>query len=599
MGIFDALAGLFGRSRSRASPVATAAAASPSPSDELISARGWTVEALLADPFQVGIFDFRGLDFCRANRAALAAGFLERAAEESEERRICLGEILLRMGEPAGGPLVLAGLESADAGVRQRALWTLARLPWRDEEGLQVPLDESAVRAALEPSLSAGDAVAARALLRLSGDDTLAEKRRLLGHRDPEVRAMAALELAIHHGDAAAWPLVSWVVAAAPQERIYSRYHFINCLGGFARCADPGVRAEAAELARRELMKLLPRSDNEAANEVYNLLRALESLAPDWEAEVLEQAAASRLSRWVRSAASRRLIVREGASAARRNIRGLDDEATTEGALRAIADLGPAVASAELIDRLHRMLRRDEEEHRLSLVADALAALGALDDPRAHAAAGRIEPWRRFAVRSYRDRRSADDLLGRLDEAGLIPAADSDARAAFRAAWDGTRRDLALLELLAAGGRLHQFDSENDQVPPDYIELLADLAALARSAFEVRGARFVGEGDEPVYELHARVAGRPVLITLRNEGDWYDVGGLLAGLNRGLAAGGVSLRYAALSTSDQIATVALLEAGALSALARELAFPFGDPEAARRLGQAFEADVVRRLGRGS
>lgn len=553
------------------------------------------VDALLADPLAVDCYDHRQIEFYRTHRAVLEPAWLAHADRADLRHRAYLGRLLLNIGAASGSPLLLDALRGGDEHLQGDVLFELATLPWREGEGLQVPLDQAAAAAALKPFIDASSPrlreQAVRALSRLSGDEILKMKRQMLSHTDPNVRSLVASDLATYHGDAAAWPIIRSVLDMHRGD-FHARYSPIGALAGFAANPDPALREEVAQFVRQELGRLAPHTDNNAANEAWSLLRTLEKVAPAWEDEALEAFIASHTT-WARGMAFQRLCVRQGAAAAPRVLAALDDPGLVNEMLGLLREQAALYGGPALIEKLQRLLADTQKESQRDQVVDVLIALGETTHPAVLAMIDKVDPWRRWEIASYRDGLTADVMLARLDAAGLLVAADAAARTRFREDWTGGKRSAALFGLLADGGRFGAFDSENSRIPPNYPGLIVELAVLARGAFDVGDVNLYQHGER--FEVDVEMAGRMVTIALRDLGDWFDLSALIAGLNDALEDAGLPLRYFSLATTDQMAMVVLGNGAAMAALARDLAFPLGDADEAARRGQDSERAVISLL----
>jgi hypothetical protein len=97
------------------------------------------------------------------------------------------------------------------------------------------------------------------------------------------------------------------------------------------------------------------------------------------------------------------------------------------------------------------------------------------------------------------------------------------------------------------------------------------------------------------YTLRAYRNGWRYEIEARSFGDWYDVDAVLALLNSVLSDARSDLRYRALATSDQFASVVLASEQGLAAASKAGWLSFGQGGAAREQGEAFEDEVFRKI----
>ena len=149
---------------------------------------------------------------------------------------------------------------------------------------------------------------------------------------------------------------------------------------------------------------------------------------------------------------------------------------------------------------------------------------------------------------------------------------------------------------------VHWFDTENDRVPPNYLELLTRFAELAHSRVNIEKISMQGadEGGREAtqHEILLLFDGRPARILVKDLGDWFDVGGLLGQLNTEIAASGKSDRFLTLHSDDQSAQVVLGNAAKRLALRREYDFPVADdPDAPVHTGQEYERRVLAEMGK--
>jgi hypothetical protein len=113
-------------------------------------------------------------------------------------------------------------------------------------------------------------------------------------------------------------------------------------------------------------------------------------------------------------------------------------------------------------------------------------------------------------------------------------------------------------DLLLTAGRAYGFDTETGQFPNEHDSLLRSLAALAGGA--LKDALFeevppAEDDEEGVYVLRAYLDRERYETRARNLGDWYDVEAVIGLLNSVARARQLEVRWLALSTGDQTATV--------------------------------------------
>lgn len=548
-----------------------------------------TAAALAAEPFAFDVYDYRAFDYWRPRLAELEPVWLEAAKSKSPAERRHIGKVLLKLGAASGWPLLARDLTSDDPDTLFDATIFLALAPWSPEKGLEIPLDREAARAALKPLTTHHDPRvrknAADALFRIGAPS--AELHAFLQSDDLNVREAAMRQLAFA-GDPAVWPVMKRALAEIPKHDDHARYFLLHGMAGFAASGDAALREDVANVARAELLGLLDRADNAAANEATGLLHVLEKFAPAWFDAVLEQVLASGMDGWVRGAAMSTFIKNAPDRAPPLLLDALEDEALRGAALTEIGG-APELANDAVRARVRALADATPSEE----VLETLLALGEHEHPALARNAARLDAWALFELEGYKRGTDAEAMLAALDRAALLPKADADARAAFRAAWSASgRRGAALMNLLHGGGRTWAFDSENDQVPPDYPTLVDELLALTHGDVAVGEETLLYRAGETAYVVETALGGAPFRFAVEENGDWFDVPNLLAGLNAGLNRVGSTLCFETLPAGGQMAMVVLGDREGLGALVREHRFPVGDPAQAAAEGQAYEAHVL-------
>ena len=202
--------------------------------------------------------------------------------------------------------------------------------------------------------------------------------------------------------------------------------------------------------------------------------------------------------------------------------------------------------------------------------------------------------------------------------AGLLPIPAGEA---YEAARSFKERDAgpgsfdptdptSLADALHGAGILFWFDAESDQVPSPHDELVMEFGRHARGAFAPECA-VQGPGEEPEDEdedgeslvadpgdvpdpdefdpdgpLRVRFvhAGRVYEFDPENYGDWYDVGAVVAAVNRAVADAGGPERFISVETGGQAAEHVFADPARFLPVADQFALPVRDA-AARALAR--------------
>ena len=267
-----------------------------------------------------------------------------------------------------------------------------------------------------------------------------------------------------------------------------------------------------------------------------------------------------------------------------------------------------AAAQAQAHDRhplVPALLAVAEREPRAAVLSAVAAALIAIDPTALTALAdevrARLEPWTATTVNWLAQGLDAPAIIARLAGEGLIAPPAPERLAELTAEWCRRPDAVALVcSLLHGQGRLLIFDCEAGPAPVDHTRLIRELMSLCQPVFAVEAlSQQQDEDDPPNADYQVRIAhgGRSLCFTAHNLGGWYDVGAVLAALNRALEVAGRPERFAALHSGDQSCWVTFLPAEPLRRAAAELSIPLeDDPDASRRCGVAFEQLLAQKLG---
>ena len=560
----------------------------------------WSVEAILADPSRIDLYDHRFIAFSRENRDRLVPGLKAKAPAAAPAVRLLISQLLLQLGEEDASALLLEGLESRSREDQHGTLVALSLLPYELGRGLTVPLEEERALEALLPFLDHDDprfrSLAADALFRLSIPAAFDRQKALLTHRDPALRKKAAMERASRYQDPAAWPILRRALADVAPGEAHERHFLLLGLVDLCGSESPALRKEVVAAAAAEVERRWNMSDNGTANEVWNLLRCFETARTPLETKVLEGVLASNIKSWVRGVALKRVSEIEGEAGIARLDAALDDVTLRAAALSALRDRRRESATPELVDRVRLIFEEAGDQGIRALAYDALVTLGGGQDPAIRRYLARLDPVRRFEASARLRGISAEEMLQALAAAALVPGTSNDAAETFVEAWDTDSKWSAVLGLLHENRRLEGFDTEDDAVPPNYVSLLHGFAEIAKPDIVLSKIAMRPQAEEGKHRLSLLMDGRALEFPVADYGDWFDVTGLLAGLNDGLAAGGSDRRFVALYDAGQFAFVTFGDGPRIQGLARDHAFPVAaDPDGSMRAGQEYERQVIEQL----
>lgn len=337
--------------------------------------------------------------------------------------------------------------------------------------------------------------------------------------------------------------------------------------------ADPTQREKIATLMRNGIARVMHKADNRTANNVWRMLETLAAAAPTWEAEFLETVARSKVEGWSRGAAIRRLASLRGVASLDLLLALTDDPVVAHETASAIASIGTAAATPDVVARLNRMLGETQNGWAPAMAARALIAIGHATDPNLTKHSDSFDVWTRFAVRVKAAGIDALALTERLFDAGIVgedrrtmmkPDMLADIQKAIDAG-DGFR---AVVDFLERVRSVYGFDTEWNPVPA-YDAILAELSEVSSPRLPISDTVVREDGGE----VSCRVAGHPARFSPKFMGDWTDLEAMLGGLNNALAQAGHSGRFANLHSGGQDAYVIVGTADGLAALVETIGLP--------------------------
>jgi hypothetical protein len=352
----------------------------------------------------------------------------------------------------------------------------------------------------------------------------------------------------------------------------------VQAMERFAKAgASRGEREAIAALMRGRIAKKLNKSDLLTVNQVCRMLETLAAAAPSWEADYLVSVARSKADAMTRRAAIRRIVNLRGVGSLDLLMTLADDRQVAADVASAIATMGPAAATQEVIALLKRMLG---EAHipggwGPSAAARALVAIGRATDPDLATHMDKFDIWTQFVVRVKRAGLDASTLMDLLFRAGIVGeerrrmVTNSKLARMEKAIGSGDGFN-AIIKFLQRLRSVYAFDTEWDPVP-DYKVLLTSLSKISSPRLPITDISLRENG-----EVLCRVAGHPACFHPRFMGDWTDLQAVITGLNTALAEAGRSERFANIPSGGQDAYVIVGTQGGLAELVRTLGFPLDE-----------------------
>jgi hypothetical protein len=428
--------------------------------------------------------------------------------------------------------------------------------------------------------------------------------RALLADPDINVRAEAACNLG-KVKDPAGFPMVQEVLNSDAHEHRHQRHRAILSLMDFVELGLD-MRDRVLTLARSQIERLLAHADNEAANEVMNLLRPIEIGSPASMGPLLERIAGSQMMPWIRDLAFEKQLTLGGESALPAIARSLNEKVHVSAALNALLKLGPAAATPDIVQGVAKLLSECKPGRDADMAHRVLVTLGYGSHEAVARNQDKLTPWSAFAASARLRGLDGARLLDLLKRIEMIDnerlAAIGEERCRTIMTPGSSELDLvgSVLELLYEAKAVHIFDSENDRVPPDYVSLMEALACIAAPRFPIDSVSMQPSVGDQAHRVMLLFDGKPSSFAVRDMGDWFDVSGVVGHLNQLIAANGRLERFAALHSGDQMSYLVLGHGERMIEAKRDVCFPLADdPDGPMQVGRAYEQQLTSQIERGN
>jgi hypothetical protein len=154
------------------------------------------------------------------------------------------------------------------------------------------------------------------------------------------------------------------------------------------------------------------------------------------------------------------------------------------------------------------------------------------------------------------------------------------------------------MSVMAREGRAAHFDTETSSFPNRHDQLIQDILKKGGGGKFLPGSAVeVWRSEGEYYDVAFEHRGKWYQFQAKGLGDWYDVSSTLQAVNRALADSGCVERFYPIVTGGQDAFLLFASPDGIKGAADALRLTVeSDPDGARRLGKAFEEEMVRRLG---
>lgn len=496
--------------------------------------------------------------------------------------RINAASALLRFGDPLGCAALIDCLQSQEAEIRRKALDRLISSGIGNQiRSKSLAFDADAILTALEPSVADVDPWTRERALILIG--YLATPRaferltKLLEDSRDDVRAEAAIALGRANPDRGALLVIEEMLARPDDARRPKHYHLILALEHLCESSDHETRAYAGDIAAQFVHRNLM-SRNDAANHLWNCLRAISKAQLANEADILREVLGSNVDWWARGEALKRLVQVEGRSGIPRLLSALSDRDLRDAALEGLSSLAGDASNPAVIETLAQGIAREGVQNISALVRTFLACGGQAKNLATEIAA-RLDPETAMAVHWLLHDIGPREVVARLQPACGDEQLSEEAIEKLEAKWRA-EFDARWILFNVLGGRWNRLAGivcKTGTSPAEHDGLIEDLAAVTSGRFIVED---VAQTIEPSGDLRLLFVhqGAGYSFSVQNDGRWLNLSGVLDGLNGILESLDMPERFIELGEGGyECAIVTFVHAEKFFAAARELRIQLAKP----------------------
>lgn len=496
--------------------------------------------------------------------------------------RINAASALLRFDDPLGCAVLIDCLQSQHAEIRRKALVRLISSGIGNQtRSKSLAFDADAILTALEPSVADVDPSTRERALMLMG--YLATPRaferltKLLEDSRDDVRAEAAIALGRSGHDRGALFVIEEILARPDDPRRPKHYHLILALEHLCESGDQETRTRAGSIVARFVHRNLM-SDNNAANHLWNCLRAISKAQLANEADILREVLDSNVDWWARGEALKRLAQLEGRSGIPRLLSALSDRDLRDAALEGLRSLARDASNPAVIEILAQEIGR-AGEHSISALVRTFLVCGGQAKNLATDIVARLDPETATTLHWLLNDIAPRDVIAKLRPACGNKELSETAIEKLEQKWrtDFNAESFVWNILSEPPNCLAGIVCKTVTSPAEHDDLIKDLAAVTNGRFIVEDVAQTVEpsGDLRLLFVHC---GLGYSFSIQNHGRWLNLSGVLEGLNGILESLGMPARFIELGEGGyECAVVTFVQAEKFLAAARELRIQLAKP----------------------
>ena len=251
-------------------------------------------------------------------------------------------------------------------------------------------------------------------------------------------------------------------------------------------------------------------------------------------------------------------------------------------AARVAKDQLAGTKDKELADKLVASIPVAEKSNKYviydirSIIIDGIVAIGAHSVDQISELGVNIGGWTKTKVHWMANDFSAKDILLQFEYAGVIEKPTKEKLDTLEELFnENASPQLILTSLLDSGRRLY-FDTETDEVPCNYVQLIEDLAIIARGVLQIDNIQQTNieqDGGLVSYQVSYDCEEKTHSFTAKAKGDWFAVDEVLKSINQAALDAGVEWRFIPLLTNDQFCDWVFAKSKAVGEVIETLKLP--------------------------
>lgn len=551
-------------------------------------ARTWSPERILGELTSIDLLDLyygtKFKEYCRSVRDELVPTLIRFLEDPDPLTRLYSGIILLFLDEPVGTDGIISCLPGQEPEITKTVLFHLSCLPlnpltesspsWEEPP---VPLQREKVFAAISPFLTDLETrpgwFAMETAMKLDLPEANTFLRTLLAHPNREVRTQVVWWLARRKEDLGALNAAEGLLFSTRHDSSED-YWVIAALLAYAKSKVPELVKPASDLLARYIRRHRSTPGIHTTNLLDMALDGIKQAARPDEEILLELLVRSAIRDWRQGVALRRLAELQGPQMLVRLRNALKKDHLRRSAAIGIASAGKGQAAKWVLESLVKAAKAESAPDVIDEIITAILAISPDPGPVLKKLYKRLGGHNAMRIYWSINKITPNQAFSKLTALGIIDSPDKNTLNEIEFEWQQNRQPYqSILSIFWSQNRLVGFDTEASLVPPDYVELIERLAAIADEKLTIENLSQEYEGAKPILEVLYTLEKTVYRFEPRDFGDYFDVERVLKSLNGALIDRGHPHRYIPLHTGDQMCVVVFAPERAFREFAAEFRLP--------------------------